>query len=51
LADFEMKAHPSDSTVLGVNELTRDPDWVDFEATLCTSEDQISIALGFLQKE
>lgn len=46
-----MKAHPSDLTVLGVNELTRDADWVDFEATLSTSEDQIAIALGYLKKE
>jgi len=51
LPNFELKAHPSDSTALGVNELTRDADWVDFEATVSTSEDQIAIAPGYLQKE
>jgi ABC-2 type transport system permease protein len=51
LLDFEKKAHPSDSTALEVNGLTRDADWVDFEATVSTSEDQIAIAPGYLQKE
>ena len=51
LPDYEAKAHPSDSTALGVNGLTRDADWVDFEATVSTSVDQIAIAPGYLQKE
>lgn len=44
-------AHPSDLTSLGRNELTRDADWVEFEATVSTSKDQIAIAPGYLQKE
>ena len=51
LPNMELKPHPSDSTALGINELTRDADWVAFEATVSTSEDQIAIAPGYLQKE
>jgi ABC-2 type transport system permease protein len=51
LANFELKPHPTDATALGTNELTRDADWVDFEATVSTAEDQIAIAPGYLQKE
>ncbi len=51
LPNMELKPHPLDSTALGINGLTRDADWVDFEATVSTSEDQIAIAPGYLQKE
>jgi len=51
LPNIILKPHPSDSTSLGKNELTRDADWVDFEATVSTSKDQVAIAPGYLQKE
>ncbi|PIE99252.1 MAG: hypothetical protein CR961_01060 [Polaribacter sp.] len=31
--------------------MSRDSDWIDFEATVSTDEDQIAIAPGYLQKE
>ena len=45
------KAHPSDSTALGNNLISRDADWIDFEATLSTRADQIAIAPGSLIRE
>lgn len=51
LPEVELKAHPSDASALGTNDLTRDADWIDFEATVSTSVDQIAIAPGYLQKE
>ncbi len=51
LPEVALKAHPSDTTALGINDLTRDADWIDFEATVSTSKDQIAIAPGYLQKE
>ncbi|MEM6516686.1 MAG: M1 family aminopeptidase [Bacteroidota bacterium] len=47
----ELKPKPTDSTALGNTYISRDSDWVDFEATVSTSEDQIAIAPGYLQKE
>ncbi|WP_299224023.1 M1 family aminopeptidase [uncultured Psychroserpens sp.] len=47
----ELKPHPSDSTALGNTYISKDSDWIDFEATVSTSEDQIAIAPGYLQKE
>lgn len=47
----ELKAHPSDSTALGNTYISKDSDWIDFEATVSTSENQIAIAPGYLQKE
>ncbi|GAA4975498.1 M1 family aminopeptidase [Algibacter aquimarinus] len=47
----DLKPHPSDSTALGNHYINKDSDWVDFEATVSTSEDQIAIAPGYLQKE
>jgi len=46
-----LKPHPSDSTALGDTYISKDSDWIDFEATVSTSEDQIAIAPGYLQKE
>jgi ABC-2 type transport system permease protein len=46
-----LKPHPSDSTALGNTYISKDSDWIDFEATVSTSEDQIAIAPGYLQKE
>lgn len=51
LPEVALKSHPSDPTALGTNNLTRDADWIDFEATVSTSKDQIAIAPGYLQKE
>ena len=47
----KLKPHPSDSTALGNTYIAKDADWIDFEATVSTSKDQIAIAPGYLQKE
>lgn len=47
----ELRPFPSDSTALGNTYIAKDADWIDFEATVSTSEDQIAIAPGYLQKE
>ncbi|WP_218599480.1 M1 family aminopeptidase [Polaribacter sp. NJDZ03] len=46
-----LQAQPTDSTALGNTYISKDSDWIDFEATVSTSEDQIAIAPGYLQKE
>ncbi|WP_179353720.1 ABC transporter permease/M1 family aminopeptidase [Winogradskyella vidalii] len=46
-----LKPLPSDSTALGNTYISKDSDWIDFEATVSTSKDQIAIAPGYLQKE
>ena len=46
-----LRPHPSDSSALGDTYISKDSDWIDFEATVSTSEDQIAIAPGYLQKE
>ncbi|RBW61394.1 hypothetical protein DS884_03535 [Tenacibaculum sp. E3R01] len=51
LAKNDLKPHPSDSTALGNTYISGDSDWIDFEATVSTDEDQIAIAPGYLQKE
>ncbi|QMU64258.1 MAG: hypothetical protein GKR88_08135 [Flavobacteriaceae bacterium] len=47
----DLQPHPSDSTALGNTYISKDADWIDFEATVSTSEDQIAIAPGYLIKE
>ena len=47
----DLQSHPSDSTALGNTYISKDSDWIDFEATVSTSKDQIAIAPGYLQKE
>jgi ABC-2 type transport system permease protein len=47
----DLRPHPSDSTALGDTYISKDADWIDFEATVSTSEDQIAIAPGYLIKE
>ena len=47
----DLKPHPSDSTALGNTYISKDADWINFEATVSTSKDQIAIAPGYLQKE
>ncbi len=51
LSPNKLKPHPSDSTALANTYISKDADWIDFEATVSTSEDQIAIAPGYLQKE
>ena len=47
----DLRPHPSDSTALANTYISHDADWINFEATVSTSEDQIAIAPGYLQKE
>ena len=51
LPENDLRPHPSDSTALGDTYISKDSDWIDFEATVSTSKDQIAIAPGYLQKE
>lgn len=51
LAPNKLLPHPSDTSALGNHALSRDADWIDFEAIVSTSSDQIAIAPGYLQKE
>ena len=51
LSPNKLKPHPSDSTALGNTYIANDSDWIDFETTVSTTEDQIAIAPGYLQKE
>ena len=46
-----LRPHPLDSLALGDTYISKDADWIDFEATVSTSKDQIAIAPGYLQKE
>ncbi|MFK8060636.1 MAG: ABC transporter permease, partial [Polaribacter sp.] len=46
-----IQKHPSDSTALGNTYISKDSDWIDFEATVSTSEDQIAIAQKKKKKE
>lgn len=46
-----LKPYPTDSSALGNTYIAKDADWIDFEATVSTSKDQIAIAPGYLQKE
>jgi ABC-2 type transport system permease protein len=41
----------NDKASLERTYISRDADWIDFEATVSTSPDQIAIAPGYLQKE
>ena len=47
----KLKPPPSDSLALGNTYISKDSDWINFEATVSTSLDQIAIAPGYLQKE
>ena len=51
LPENNLRPHPSDSTALSNTYISKDSDWIDFEATVSTSKDQIAIAPGYLQKE
>ena len=47
----DLQPHPSDSTAWANHIIRKDSDWIDFETTVSTSEDQMAIAPGYLQKE
>jgi ABC-2 type transport system permease protein len=51
LPENDLKPEPTDSTALRNTYISKDADWIDFEATVSTSSDQIAIAPGYLQKE
>lgn len=51
LSENESTASPTDSNALKNTYAAHDSDWVAFEATISTSEDQTAIAPGYLQKE
>jgi ABC-2 type transport system permease protein len=51
LADNERMPSINDEKARMNNYISSDADWVDFEATVSTSADQIAIAPGYLQKE
>ena len=51
LPNKESMASPHDSTALGNTYISSTADWIDFEATISTSPEQIAIAPGYLQKE
>lgn len=47
----DLQSDPSDSTALSNHYRSIDSDFIDFEATVSTSDDQIAIAPGYLTKE
>jgi ABC-2 type transport system permease protein len=47
----ERMKSPYDSTALGNNYISNSADWINFEAKLSTSSDQIAIAPGYLVEE
>ncbi len=51
LPEKERMMSPYDTTALGNTYISSSADWIDFETTVSTSEDQIAIAPGYLQKE
>lgn len=51
LKDRERMAEPTDMKARQNTYISNNADWISFEATVSTSEDQIAIAPGYLQKE
>ncbi|MBX2952532.1 MAG: hypothetical protein KF870_08500 [Leadbetterella sp.] len=51
LKDRERMAEPTDMKARQNNYISNNADWISFEATVSTSEDQVAIAPGYLQKE
>jgi ABC-2 type transport system permease protein len=47
----EPMAPPEDLRARMNNDLSHDADWIDFEATVGTSPDQVAVAPGYLQRE
>jgi len=48
---YHVNAHPTDSSALRNHYRSSDSDFIDFAATVSTSEDQMAVAPGYLQKE
>lgn len=46
-----LRPYPTDSIALNNTYISKDADWINFEATVSTSSDQTAIAPGYLQKE
>ena len=42
---------PTDTSAWRNNYISMDSDWIDFEATISTDEDQVALAPGYLQRE
>ncbi|MEO1255378.1 MAG: ABC transporter permease, partial [Bacteroidota bacterium] len=51
LPEKERMKSPYDTTALGNTYISSSADWIDFEAIISTSSDQIAITPGYLQKE
>ena len=51
LSPRERMADIDDPVARQVNYITNFGDWIDFEATVSTAEDQIALAPGYVQKE
>ena len=51
LPEKDLMADPTDSNALKNTYISDNADWINFEATISTDEDQIAIAPGYLQKE
>lgn len=51
LPERDRMADPTDSLALRNNYISNDADWIGFEAVVSTSEDQIAIAPGYLQRQ
>ncbi len=51
LKDRERMAEPTDMRARQNTYISNNADWISFEATVSTTEDQIAIAPGYLQKE
>lgn len=51
LPEKERMAEPTDTLALQNTYISNDADWISFETTVSTSEDQIALAPGYLQKE
>jgi ABC-2 type transport system permease protein len=45
------KGLPSDSLMTSISYTSADVDWIDFEARVSTSSDQIGLSVGYLEKE
>ena len=51
LAPRAPMAAPTDPQAAGVNDVASDADWIDFEAVVSTSPDQLAITAGTLERE
>lgn len=51
LPERDRMADPTDSLALRNNYISNDADWIGFEAVVSTSDDQIALAPGYLQRQ